>query len=216
MLLSRIIPFASLLASSALGVPLNATPEGSVILKDRAEPLADWSVLAARDGLDGSDGLADLVPRGRGRDREPSPSRSRRPAPPASPPPPQFRNGAYTKDEETWLKRKSGTVSSHTLLDALQDLKDVLDSKRITWMVSGGLGLKLHGQPRDTTDIDVVVDIDMKNLVPILQADRRFLLPTWRRDGHIRAYYVMQSRNGNKYVEIDFIVSGTLLFHPSW
>lgn len=123
-----------------------------------------------------------------------------------------IKKGWFSAAEAVTLQKASETsVNFFNLLDTLSPLTRILDQKRISWAVAGGLALKIHGQPsRYTSDIDIVVQTTMPELKTALGKDKSFILPGpgWPGDAHLRAYHNQGTAAKPKYIEVDLIIAG--------
>jgi hypothetical protein len=54
--------------------------------------------------------------------------------------------------------------------ELLSKLVDVLDQARIPYMLTGSIASSLHGEPRSTHDVDVVVVLDPESITKLLGA----------------------------------------------
>ena len=61
-------------------------------------------------------------------------------------------------------------VIDDDIRNALMDLVDLLDHQNIPFVVIGGLAVLVHGEPRYTADVDVVVGIDIPTAIEFLAA----------------------------------------------
>ena len=115
------------------------------------------------------------------------------------------------KDEYPMLQAASEKdVNFHHLMDSLMTLSKILDAKKIPWSVAGGLALKIHGQQRYTSDIDIVVQTDMTKLKAALAKDKKFIVPgfAWPSNVHLRVYHNQGTDAKPKYIELDMIIAG--------
>jgi len=95
-----------------------------------------------------------------------------------------------------------------SLHDALENLRDVLEAVGIPYMVTGSIASSVHGTPRATNDIDVVIDPTRDQLIALMEqfsepdyeADRDDALDAFRR----RSMFSVIDRRG--IWKIDFIV----------
>lgn len=118
-------------------------------------------------------------------------------------------DGHFTKEEWPWLYKKS---LADTSIAGLQNttivVKDFLEKNGIPWVITGGWALVLYGEPlRKTANIDINVETTIPELIKLLEADRRFIIPAkdwWPDDSHLQAFF----KNGNKYFDIDFMIAG--------
>lgn len=122
-----------------------------------------------------------------------------------------LKKGTFSKDEYPMLQTASEKdVNFFHLMESLLTLSKILDAKRIPWSVAGGLALKIHGQQRYTSDIDIVVQTDMTKLKTALSRDKKFIVPgfSWPSNVHLRVYHNQGTDAKPKYIELDMIIAG--------
>lgn len=95
-----------------------------------------------------------------------------------------------------------------SLRDAFKNLRDALEASGIPYMVTGSIASSVHGVPRATNDIDVVIDPTRDQLIALMEkfsepdydADRDDALEAFRR----RSVFSVIDRRG--IWKIDFIL----------
>ncbi|KAI1667292.1 hypothetical protein Ptr902_12637 [Pyrenophora tritici-repentis] len=125
-----------------------------------------------------------------------------------------LKKGTWSTDEWDMLQEASETdVTFDNLMSTLSTLSKLLDASKIPWSISGGLGLKLYGQKRETADIDILVQTDMAKLQVALAKDKKFIGPDFSKPGaaHLRVYHNQGTDATPKYIELDMIIAGNLI-----
>ena len=95
-----------------------------------------------------------------------------------------------------------------SLRDAFRDVRDALEDVGVPYMVTGSVASSVHGVPRATQDIDIVIEPTREQLVALMA---RFAEPTYDTDVddaldafHLRSMFSVIDRRG--IWKIDFTV----------
>jgi hypothetical protein len=66
------------------------------------------------------------------------------------------------------MQHEAGAAAGAGLEDILRRVVDVLDEAKIPFMIAGSFASNMHGTPRPTQDLDLVVDLDEAGLEALL------------------------------------------------
>lgn len=96
------------------------------------------------------------------------------------------------------------------LLDALRDLREVLDGEGLRWYVFGAQAVVLYGRPRLTADLDVTLEASLEGALDLIPALERggFEVRAPDPEGLLRSARVLPIAHGTSGLAVDLVVAG--------
>jgi hypothetical protein len=84
-----------------------------------------------------------------------------------------------------------------------------LDSVGVAWVTGGSIASSVHGEPRATQDVDMVVDLRRRHVKPLLQAlDRDFYVDAGAVRAAVKTASLFNAIHFASAIKVDFFIAG--------